>query len=263
MFNQNGGYSLSDIAAATGDRNNNNGGWGDGGAWWIIILFLFCFAGWGGNGFGNGGYNGTTTTSSVREEIDAASLRNMMGDLNTNLANGFYNLNTSGLTNAATTNEYVNGGIRSIQSDICNLNTTNLQNKFDIATLLNQMSATQAQCCCDNKSLINQSFADLNYNLATIACQNRQTTVDNARDIIQAGQENTRAILDFLVNDKITTLTTENQALRSAQSQAEQNAYLIAQLGQKAPIPAYVVQNPYSAYSANTGCTGCSSTLSY
>ena len=32
MFNQNGGYSLSDITAATGDRNNN-GGWGDGGAW--------------------------------------------------------------------------------------------------------------------------------------------------------------------------------------------------------------------------------------
>lgn len=29
------GYSLSDIAAATGNsgRNDNNGGWGDGGAW--------------------------------------------------------------------------------------------------------------------------------------------------------------------------------------------------------------------------------------
>lgn len=71
----------------------------------------------------------------------------MMGDLNTNLANGFYNLNTTGLTNAATTNEYVNGGIRSIKSDICELTTTNLQNKFDIATLLNQMAATNAQCC--------------------------------------------------------------------------------------------------------------------
>lgn len=180
----------------------------------------------------------------------------MMGDLNTNLANGFYNLNTSGLTNAATTNEYVNGGIRSIKSDICELTTTNLQNKFDIATLLNQMSATNAQCCCDNKSLINQSFADLNYNLATLACQNRQTTVDNARDIIRASEENTRAILDFLVNDKITTLTSENQALKNAQSQAEQNAYLISQLSQKAPIPAYVVQNPYSANTTGTTC-GC------
>ena len=35
MFNE--GYSLADVAAATG----NNGVFGnDGGAWWIIILFM-------------------------------------------------------------------------------------------------------------------------------------------------------------------------------------------------------------------------------
>ena len=35
MFNSNGGYSLSDIAAVTGQNGNgSNGGWGeDGGAW--------------------------------------------------------------------------------------------------------------------------------------------------------------------------------------------------------------------------------------
>ncbi len=35
MFNNNGGYSLSDIAAATGNNGHNSGnGWGDGnGAW--------------------------------------------------------------------------------------------------------------------------------------------------------------------------------------------------------------------------------------
>lgn len=57
MFNSNNGYSLADIAAATGGNDRNNGGiWNDGGAWWIIILFLFCFSGWG-NGFGGfGGY---------------------------------------------------------------------------------------------------------------------------------------------------------------------------------------------------------------
>lgn len=32
MFNQGGGYSLADIAAATGNERNGNG-WGDGGAW--------------------------------------------------------------------------------------------------------------------------------------------------------------------------------------------------------------------------------------
>ena len=52
MFNNSNGYSLADIAAATGGNNRNDGMW-DNGAWWIIILFLFCFNGgmWG-NGFG-------------------------------------------------------------------------------------------------------------------------------------------------------------------------------------------------------------------
>ena len=56
MFAQTNGYSLADIAAATGNGNNNNGNgfWGNDG-WWIILLFLF--AGWGGNGFG-GGFGG-------------------------------------------------------------------------------------------------------------------------------------------------------------------------------------------------------------
>lgn len=251
MLNQNGGYSLADIAAASG---TNNYGFSGDGAWWIIILFLFCFAGWGGNGWGN---NATGSgTNSIREEIDAASIKSMLGDLNTNMSNGFYNLNTSGLTNAATTNEYVNSGIRSIQSDLCDVNMMNLQNKYDLATLMNSMSATQAQASCDNRSLINQNFADLNYNLATLACQGRQTSTDNARDIIEATNANTRTILDFLVNDKITTLTTENQALRSAQSQAEQNAYLISQLRPQAN-PSYIVANPYSSYS--NGCNACSS----
>ena len=54
MFNTNQGYSLSDIAAAT-DNKNNDGMFGNG-AWWIIILFLFCFNG-GGWGWGNRGYS--------------------------------------------------------------------------------------------------------------------------------------------------------------------------------------------------------------
>lgn len=44
MFNNSNGYSLADIAAATGSNNRNDGMW-DNGAWWIIILFLFCFNG--------------------------------------------------------------------------------------------------------------------------------------------------------------------------------------------------------------------------
>lgn len=62
-----------------------------------------------------------------------------------------------------------------------------------------------------------------------------------------------RSILDFLVQDKIDTLNAENASLRGQISQSEQNAYLISQLQSKAPIPAYIVQNPYSG----TNYVGC------
>ena len=51
MFNNNGGYSLSDLAAVTG---SNGFGFGGDGALLIILFLLFAFNGWGGMGFGGG-----------------------------------------------------------------------------------------------------------------------------------------------------------------------------------------------------------------
>ena len=52
MFNNNGGYSLSDLAAVTG---RDGFGFGGDGAWLIILFLLFAFNGWGGMGFGGFG----------------------------------------------------------------------------------------------------------------------------------------------------------------------------------------------------------------
>lgn len=50
MFNGNtSGYSLADIAAATGGNDRNNGWGGD--CWWIV-LFILILA--GGDNWGNG-----------------------------------------------------------------------------------------------------------------------------------------------------------------------------------------------------------------
>jgi hypothetical protein len=68
----------------------------------------------------------------------------------------------------------------------------------------------------------------LNYNLATEACAVRAAITTGARDIIDNANNNTRQILDFLVQDRITALTTENQALKGQISQSEQNAYLLS-----------------------------------
>lgn len=277
MFNTSNGYSLADIAAATGGngyRNGDDGMWGNG-AWWIIILFLFCFNGWGGNGWGNGangsGYQGTTTREELTYGFDMSDIKSGISSLQTGLCNGFAGVNNNLLSGFAGITETLNGNARTLQSDISNLGMNAMQNTFGITQAinadtianmqntnalsqqLNNMAATNAQCCCENKNLITSSFADLNYNLATQACQNRQVVNEGVRDIIDNTNASMRSILDFLVQDKIDTLTAENATLKGQISQNLQNAYLIDQLSSKAPIPAYVVQNPY----AGTNYTGC------
>lgn len=277
MFNTSNGYSLADIAAATGGnvyRNGDDGMWGNG-AWWIIILFLFCFNGWGGNGWGNGangsGYQGTTTREELTYGFDMSDIKSGINSLQTGLCNGFAGVNNNLLSGFAGVTETLNGNARTLQSDISNLGMNAMQNTFGITQAinadtianmqntnalsqqLNNMAATNAQCCCENRNLITSSFADLNYNLASQACQNRQAVNEGVRDIIDNTNASMRSILDFLVKDKIETLTAENATLKGQISQNLQNAYLVEQLSNKAPIPAYVVQNPY----AGTNYTGC------
>lgn len=65
------GYSLSDIAAATG----GNGGFGGMGGSWIVILFLFVLmagnGGWGNNAFANAiGYENLATSNEVQRGFD-------------------------------------------------------------------------------------------------------------------------------------------------------------------------------------------------
>ena len=253
MFNSDNGYSLADIAAATGGNYGADGFFG-GSGWWIILLFLFAWGGWGNNGWGNGGNNAGTTILGLDS---LASTRDGFYDLNTSILNGF-----AGATAA------VNSGISAIQSDICNMGMQNLQNTntlqqainngtisamqntFGLTQQLSAMQSAQQLANCQTDQNIANSFATLNYNIATEACAERQAVVDGARDIIDNANANTRAILDFLVQDRITALTTENQALKGQISQSEQNAYLISQLRPQ-PVPAYAA--PYYGYGFGMG----------
>ena len=74
---------------------------------------------------------------------------------------------------------------------------------------------------------------------------------------------NTRSILSALqdmqtqaLQDKINTLTADNQSLKFAASQAAQNAYLVSALN-PSPIPAYQVPNPYTGYYGYRNGCGC------
>lgn len=267
MFNSNSnGYSLADIAAATGNSGSKQDGiWGDGASWWIIILFLFCFAGGWGNGGWGGNRDGGSATPGVNYSLDLAGLtsgyRDTMGS-RVEMANGFYDINTNLLTGFANTQAAMCAGNNALlAADNANTNALLAASTNSTNTLSNAMqnlSTQLAECCCTNRYESAQQFADLNYNLASIACQNRQATADAARDIIDNQNANTRSIMDFMVQSKIDQLTSENTALRGQISQAEQNAYLVSALGAKVPQAAYVVANPYTG-TAYTGY-GCGAT---
>lgn len=120
----------------------------------------------------------------------------------------------------------------------------------------NALGAQLASCCCDTR----EAIQGVRYDLATTACATQNTIQNTTRDIIDNANANSRAILDFLTQDKIATLQAENQSLKLAASQANQNSYLTATLDAQtnelirrispSPVPAYQVPNPY------TGCCG-------
>ena len=232
MFNGNG-YSLADVAAAT--HGTEDGFFGGNSGWWIILLFMFC-------GWGNGGWGGNRTgTENVRDAVaygfDINNLENGVRGLEHGICDGFYDMNTSLLTGFG------------------NVAMGNMQNTNAIMGRLSDMAAQSAACCCETQRLIERGLCEVNYNILTQANATNTNIASAARDIIESNNNGVRSILDFLTQDKIATLQAENQALRLTASQQAQNAFLIDQLGNKAPVPAYVVANPYSSgYYAGCGC---------
>lgn len=245
----------------------NNGGWGNG-AWgadflWIIVLFALLGNngwGWGGNGGGNcccnpcGGWNG----NAVGYELGKVATSN-------DVAVGFaQNATLSSINDLKL-------GQAGIQQTLCQgfggVNTAIAQNGYETRLAINDLGYRLQDCCCQTAAQIQ----NVNYNLATQACDIKNTIQSTTRDIIDAQRDGTNAILNFLTQDKIATLQAENQSLKFAASQTAQNAYLTAtidagnaelirRLGRDCPVPAYIVPNPACCYTPNftSGC-GCNS----
>lgn len=128
-----------------------------------------------------------------------------------------------------------------LQQEINADTVANMQNTNALATQL-------ANCYCENRA----GQKDIQYQMATDTCAVQNTIQNTTRDIIDNQNANSKQILDFLVNDKIATLQAENQSLKLAASQADQNnfiaanqqaqtAKLIRRLGADCPVNAYVV----------------------
>lgn len=239
--------SLSDgapmMTMPVAPANNYGGGmgmWGDN--WiWIIVLFLF---GWGRNGFGNGNGNGGGVMDGYVLTSDFASVERKLDSISNGICDSTFALNNAITGGFATTTQALNSGFQTAE-----LSRANQQ-----AALMQQLNAMQMQnqeCCCENRAAI----AQVRYDMATQACDTRNTVQNATRDIIDNANANSRAILDFLTQSKLQDLQNANQELRLQASQAAQNNYLISQL-RPTPIPAYQSCNPWAGGSY-TGCAGC------
>jgi len=238
-----------------------NGGFGGfgGDSWgWIILLLLFAGGGWGGFGGGAGnmmlGYDFPWLLNGSRESMqntnagfrDAmlndgiTSIRDGINGISTQLCNGF-----AGVEQGANTRQMAN-----MQTDFA------MQSAMNAG--FNGVTSQLAQCCCDNKSAIQ----DVKYTIATEASATRT-----------ANSQNTQAVLDKLCQLELDGYKRENDNLRSQlnmatlrESQTAQNAFIaqgfsdeVDQLYNRlsnCPVPSTPVYGRTPIFTCNNSC-GC------
>ena len=219
------GYYEGEVGNICG---NNNGGWND----WSWIIGLALVGGiFGNGGFGFGGNNNRGDCATQADLSAGFANSAVLSNLNDIIlgqaqAINYTNQGFAGINNSLTS------GFSGVDSAICNLG-------YQTQAGFNALASQLAQCCCDTRSAI----SEVKYENAKNTC-----------DIIRAGQDNTRAILDYLTGEKISSLQAENAGLRAQISNDRQTATLIEELGYKCPKPAYVVQPPQQVTFPNSCC---------
>lgn len=227
-------------------NSNGGGGMGEWGAWLIPLLLIGLLFGGFGGGFGMGGFggmgggmypmmmmNGIATRADINEGFALNNITSGIQGIQQGICDSTYALNNT-----------LMNGFHGVDNAICNLGY-NVQQGFNTLGYQNQ------QCCCETQRLIERGFCDIGYNMAS-----------NTSNIVQASHSDTDRVIAKLdametarLNDKLDALRLENQSLRFAASQAEQNAYIAAnqeaqtatllrRLGADCPTPAYLVNAP-------------------
>lgn len=261
MFNSNNGYSLSDIAAVTGNGGFGNGfGFGGDGAW-LILFILFALGGWGGfGGFGGMGFGGLgagmlgsefmmwpwmmtqNTDNIVQNGFNTQALGNQLTAIQSGVTSGFgdtalgiagINQNICSTGNGITA--AISNGFANAESADNARQIANMQQAFNAQTAvtagLTGIQSQLAQCCCDNRA----ATADLKYTVATEACADRNAVSSALRDVLEASNANTQRILDTLCQDKIDA---KNEKIAELQSQVNMQNLAASQAAQTAALVA-------------------------
>lgn len=219
------------VAPVYQGNNGGFGGWGNDWMSWLLLFILFGGYGYGGFGGGFGGGYGGFNTPNAQGVITRA-------DLNEGFA-------LQGLQNGQTSiKDAVTNGFHGVDTAVCQLGYQTQQG-------FNSLASQLASCCCETQNAIQ----GVRYDIATSAAATQNTIQSATRDLMENSNANSRAILDALNQNYIRTLENENQSLKLAASQADQNAVLkaamdanVAELlrrtGHDCPTAAYVVQPP-------------------
>ncbi len=245
------GMTMGYLMGQSDNKGGGNGGGGFGGMfgeglWAIIILAMLGFGnfGNGGNRGGGGGNSGGVIGGGVMMAPWATQA---------DLAAGF---NNSAVLSSLNDLKLGQAGV---QQTLCQgfngVNTSMLQGFHGVDNAICNLGYQMKDCCCE----LGRGQDAINYNMASQFCNLGNTIQSLARDITDNANANYRGLMDFLVQDKISTLTAENQSLKFAASQANQNAFITAnqeaqtaeiirRLGRDCPVPAYVVPNPNCCY---------------
>ena len=253
LENSNGLYMP--VAPAYG----NGGGFGGfGNDWgWIILLLLFAGGGWGMNGFGGGawGMDGLYPWMNNSQNINNGFRDQMLNDNITSIRDGVQGISTQ-LCN----------GFASIEQG------ANARQMADMQQMFALQNGVQS-----GFNATNTGIADLKYTVATENCADRTQAMQNTRDIIEAGNRNSQAILDKLCQLELDNVKQDNANLRTqlnmanlAASQTAQtaelrtaaqtaNANLLSEL-RSCPIPAQAVYGNQPVFTCqaqnNCGCQG-------
>lgn len=238
-----GGPTMTMPVAPTGMMG---GGFGGENGWWVILFIILLF-GWGRNGYGNN--NGSVMDGYVLTS-DFASVERKLDAVNNGICDSTFALNNA-----------INGGFATAE-----LSRANQQ-----AALMQQLNAMQMQsqeCCCENRAAI----AQVRYDMATQACDTRNTVQNTTRDIIDAMNCGFRSIDQRLTAQEIAAkdakIAEQNQRLFAADLAASQAAqtldmrnYVSAQFAyyNPRPVPSFSVPAPYQYTGCGNqyNCNGC------
>ena len=258
-------YVEGDIPSLVSGGNGGNGnGWGGTDAWVLIILFALIF-GWGRGGWGSQGgqggvgadLSGILTRGDLCQDMNFNDLQNGVRNISDAVNLGFANLNSTICNQQYDTARMIDGLSTTVLQGFNATNVANLQSA-------NALQSQIAQCCCD-----------LRYENAQNNCAVLNAISNSSRDIVAAQTAGTQRILDYLCNEKISALQSENAVLSGQISQNAQTTAIINALAPKAPIPAYPVfpttsfayptgvafgVSGLSGYGSGCGC-GCGTTI--